>query len=649
MHRLLRAGLPALLIFAALAAVPAADATDAAHSVVVSSTPVSYTPNIQDGQVNAVAQAGNLMIVGGTFTSVKQKKATTATPVHEIVAFDSQTGAIDTNFMPDIEGGEVSTISVAPGGQAVFVGGEFATVNGVAAKRLVKLNLADGSIDTNFKGVVSVGSWVEDSQVLGNDLYIGGAFSSINGVARGRLAALDVNTGALDPNVNVNFATKRQGTLRVAHFDISPDGTKLVATGTFLTADGLDRAQIAILDLTTTPVSVSSWQTNSFKPACSSHFDTYIRDVKWAPDGSYFIVGDTGAFFGGPNAGVLCDSVSRWEGNTSGPGQLPTWADYSGGDSITQVAVTGTAVYAGGHQRWENNPFAGDTAGPGAVGRMGIAALDPVNGMPFSWNPGRDPRGSGVWAMLATQDGLWVGSDTGYIDGLNRNRIALMPVAGGETIPTWNIGTLPGDLWTLGVGTNPTHRSFTGTSAGAQATLSGTGIDFSQVRGAFMIGGTLYTGQSNGTFLARPFDGTTFGAATTVALNGLTSSQFPIANLTGMFFDPSTERLYYTVSGDTRMYYRYFEPEDNMIGAQTFTISGNGDGLTWNTASQMTMANGKIYYVVTTGQGANQQQNLWSINFAGGKPVPGTQVLVSGPAKGDGQTWAGRGMFVLSS
>jgi hypothetical protein len=649
MHRLLRAGLPALLIFAALAAVPAADATDAAHSVVVSSTPVSYTPNIQDGQVNAVAQAGNLMIVGGTFTSVKQKKATTATPVHEIVAFDSQTGAIDTNFMPDIEGGEVSTISVAPGGQAVFVGGEFATVNGVAAKRLVKLNLADGSIDTNFKGVVSVGSWVEDSQVLGNDLYIGGAFSSINGVARGRLAALDVNTGALDPNVNVNFATKRQGTLRVAHFDISPDGTRLVATGTFLTADGLDRAQIAILDLTTTPVSVSSWQTNSFKPACSSHFDTYIRDVKWAPDGSYFIVGDTGAFFGGPNAGVLCDSVSRWEGNTSGPGQLPTWADYSGGDSITQVAVTGTAVYAGGHQRWENNPFAGDTAGPGAVGRMGIAALDPVNGMPFSWNPGRDPRGSGVWAMLATQDGLWVGSDTGYIDGLNRNRIALMPVAGGETIPTWNIGTLPGDLWTLGVGTNPSHRSFTGTSAGAQTTLSGTGIDFSQVRGAFMIGGTLYTGQSNGTFLARPFDGTTFGAATTVALNGLTSSQFPIANLTGMFFDPSTERLYYTVSGDNRMYYRYFEPEDNMIGAQTFTISGNGDGLTWNTASQMTMANGKIYYVVTTGQGANQQQNLWSINFAGGKPVPGTQVLVSGPAKGDGQTWAGRGMFVLSS
>jgi hypothetical protein len=339
--------------------------------------------------------------------------------------------------------------------------------------------------------------------------------------------------------------------------------------------------------------------------------------------------------------------VSRWEGNASGPGQLPTWTDYTGGDSTTQIAVTGTAVYAGGHQRWENNPYAGDTAGPGAVGRMGIAALDPVNGMPFSWNPGRDPRGSGVWALLATGDGLWVGSDTGYIDGLNRNRIALMPMAGGESIPAWNVGTLPGDLWTLGVGTNPTHRSFTGTSAGAQTTLSGTGIDFSQVRGAFMIGSTLYTGQSNGQLLARSFNGTAFGASSVVALNGLTSAQFPIANVTGMFYDPATGRLYYTVSGDSHLYYRYFEPEDNIVGAQTFTISGNGDGLTWNTASQMTMAGGKIYYVVTTGTGGNQQQNLWSIGFSGGKPVPGTQTLVSGPAKGDGQTWAGRGMFVL--
>ena len=61
------------------------------------------------------------------------------------------------------------------------------------------------------------------------------------------------------------------------------------------------------------------------------------------------------------------------------------------------------------------------------------------------------------------------------------------------------------------------------------------------------------------------------------------------------------------------------------------------------------MANGKIYYVVTSGTPGHTQQNLWSISFAGGAPVPGTQQLVSGPADGDGQNWAGRGLFVLSS
>src|SRR5207248_11641740 len=141
----------------------------------------------------------------------------------------------------------------------------------------------------------------------------------------------------------------------------------------FLQADGLDRAQIAMLDLTTTPVSVSSWETDRFKPACSTHFDTYIRGVDFSPDGSYFVVADTGAWFGGPNAGVLCDSASRWETNATGPGQQPTWADYTGGDSLTQVAVTGAAVYVGGHQRWMNNPFAGDALAPGGVSRMGIA------------------------------------------------------------------------------------------------------------------------------------------------------------------------------------------------------------------------------------------------------------------------------------
>ena len=97
-----------------------------------------------------------------------------------------------------------------------------------------------------------------------------------------------------------------------------------------------------------------------------------------------------------------------------------------------------------------------------------------------------------------------------------------------------------------------------------------------------------------------------------------------------MFFDGT--RLFYTVSGDGRMHWRYFLPESQLVGALDFTIDGN-----WSDVAGMTMADGKIYFARTNG-------NLYSADFANAAPVPGTEVLVS-PAT-DGYDWASRGMFV---
>jgi len=624
----------------ALILVSPASGLNAAHSVVVSQTPTKGTPNVLDGTVYAVASVGGEVVVGGSFTKVKSASGTTYAR-SGIFAFDPATGEVDPNFDPVLTGGEVDTLVASASEKAVFAGGKFLTVNGVTTKRLVKLTLATGNADATFKPTL-VGTWVETMALKGRWLYIGGAFSSVDGAARGRLAAVDTTTGALNKNVNVDFDVKTRGTLRVAHMAINPAGTRLVATGTFTQANGLPRAQIAMLDLTTSPVSVMSWQTTRFKPPCASADDTYIRGVDFAPDSSYFVVITTGAWYGGPDAGAMCDTASRWEAGATGSGRQPTWVDYSGGDSFTGVAVTGTAIYVGGHQRWMNNPYAGDALGPGGVDRSGIAALDPVNGMPFSWNPGRNPRGTGAWALTSTPDGLWVGSDTSYIDGLYRARLAFLPTAGGEPVSQPAPGTLPGTLVTLGAG-DPAARTFDGTTLGSAVPITGSGVDWTHVRGAFMLGNRLYTGSDTGELDVRDFDGSQFGAPAPVDLHGLTSAQFPVAALTGMFFDPATGRLYYTVSGDPRLYYRYFEPESDLVGAQTFVASGNGDGLDWSHVDGMTMAGGQIYYRANDPAHGVADYSLYRIGFANGKAVVGTTALV---AADDSSTVAG--MFVLS-
>ena len=176
-------------------------------------------------------------------------------------------------------------------------------------------------------------------------------------------------------------------------------------------------------------------------------------------------------------------------------------------------------------------------------------------GLPLSWNPGRD-RGVGAFALVTTSQGLWIGSDTDRIGRYEyHGRIAFMPLAGGTPVPESRVGTLPGDLFRLGTDGVMTRRAFDGTTLGAPSTVT-TGIDWSTIRGAFVVSGRLYTGHADGTMTVRDFDGATAGFTTPIALNGLTSTQFPISRITGMFF--WNGRLYYTLSGDARLYYRWF-------------------------------------------------------------------------------------------
>jgi hypothetical protein len=301
-----------------LLAGPAA-AVNVAHSVVVSADPVGTTPNVLDGQVNAIVQVGGKMIAGGTFTQVRRGGGPILTR-NNIFAFDPATGNIDTAFVPSLNG-SVNALAAASDGQSVFVGGTFTTANGTTVNRPTRLNVANGQRVTAFPANAT--GQVRDLALRGGRLFVGGDFGTIKGQARARLAAVDETTGNVDPNLNLPFSgTHNGGGTNVYKFDVNPAGTRLIAIGNFTAVGGVARRQAALLDVTVGgPATVANWQTDRYSATCASVFNTYMRDADFSPDGSWFVIVTTGAF----RANTLCDTAARWETAATGSALQPTW------------------------------------------------------------------------------------------------------------------------------------------------------------------------------------------------------------------------------------------------------------------------------------------------------------------------------------
>ncbi len=472
------------------------------NGLVVSQNPADWTPHVLEGRVNAITQVGDRIVVGGSFSRVRQAGSKEVFTRKNLFAFDAASGAVDRSFAPNPDG---SVAALATASDAVFVGGRFGRIAGQPAGRLAKLDIATGRPSAGFRA--SVAGDVDDLVRNGGRLYVAGSLSAVNGTARSGLAAVSVDTGAVDPKVDVPFTNPRAGGLTVNRIAVRRDGSRLVALGSFTRVAGRERHQIAVLDLAGGTARVADWHTGGYAVQCAPTFHTYMRGVDISADGSFFVVVTTG----GRARPTLCDTAVRWELDVNGSNLQPTWVDHTGGDTLTGVAVTDAAVYVGGHPRWMNNPYNNGTGidatpGPGAVPRTGIAALDPVNGLPLSWNPGRNPRGVGVFAFLATPKGLWVGSDTENIGGDQHPRLALLPAAGGKNVPRPTPSRLPGVFYTAAPGGSVElfGQDFDGLRAGAAA-LTRTGINWSKARGAFLVDGNLYTGWNDGRIDVRRF------------------------------------------------------------------------------------------------------------------------------------------------
>ena len=664
MSRFLRSACAALVaaIMATLAVGTGTAAAGTAQGGVAATVPSDRTPYVLDNRVLDMVEVGDRVVVAGDFLQVKDAPANGGAAFAQpyLFAFDRATGAIDRSFAPAVNG-LVNAVEAGPGG-TVYLGGTFTTVNGATARNLAQVSLATGQAVPAFKPSGVNGS-VWDLVLSGGRLFVGGVFTAVQGAPHGGLATVDPTTGAVDEYMGVDVDTNHNwpnGNTRAAvgvrDLAISPDGTRLVAIGNFKRADGVVRDQaVSVLLQPTGAVVDPNWRTTRYEAACSPSYDFYVREVDFAPDGSYFVVVTTG----GKYSGSLCDTAARWEVGATGQAVQPTWVAETGGDTLHSVAVSDTAVYVGGHQRWLNNPLGSDQAKAGAVARPGIAALDTRTGLPLSWNPGRNPRGIGAESLLLTSSGLYVGSDTEFIGNREhyRPRLAWFPLAGGTAARTEDTGALPGDVYLAGrpsgANTNDVRvRRFDGTTAGADVAGATGGVQWSNARGAFYVDGSVYYVWRNNwyssSFLKRSFDGTTFGPATAVdpyndpTWSGVdTGSNNTFKGAAPSFYNSLTElayvtsmayrdgKLYYTLSTSQSLYYRYFSPDSGVMSETRFTAAATGFR---DVSGLLATANG--IYAASSADGALRKTDL----------ATGAGTVVSGPAK-DGRDWRARALF----
>jgi hypothetical protein len=223
---------------AALAAVTAITSTPASASVgahvaqqAVRSWQVpapDWTPsNKEAGRVDDLLRSGRRLFVAGNFTQLENHSGRVVRRSY-LASVRASTGKVGA-FAPRING-RVFALATARG--LLFVGGAFSSVNGHARHNLAAFNLRTGRLSHKVRDLHITGA-VEALAATRRAVYVGGSFGSVGGRRRAKLAKLTVRGGRY--RVSRGWTPRANGKVR-AIVVVSPK--RIVAGGDFTVVSG---------------------------------------------------------------------------------------------------------------------------------------------------------------------------------------------------------------------------------------------------------------------------------------------------------------------------------------------------------------------------------------------------------------------------
>lgn len=400
-------------------------------------SPLSSTPSASIGTIGALPVAPGVTdywdgadrahdaaffgehyaVIVGLFETYEHKGI--SYPRKNLVVIDLLTG-LPTSVAPNVDG-EILTVQLAPTGTEAYIGGKFRFVDGVKRNYAAKIDLQTGALlpwNPNPNKVVY------DIATIGNRVLLGGMFTKVGGTSRSVLASVNNSSGKLSSwlKLKITGAASAESKL-VFNVVVSPDEKTILVTGNFLNVNGKKHRRVFLVQIKSGKPKLAAWKSKLTEHPCSKDKGHEELGAIFDATGDNFYLVTTGRDYTGSN----CDATSKWNARKlTSTKAKPIWINFTGGDTLSGVAVIGNSVFVAGHQRNcalnAGRPFVLEE-------RPGLCEIDATTGALKTWNPTTSRQRSMHVRLVVTPQGMLYVGDADRIGGQQRNNLALFPYA----------------------------------------------------------------------------------------------------------------------------------------------------------------------------------------------------------------------------
>ena len=413
---------PRVLVAAVVAALAAGGLTAAAAAADPVPPPAARTVTadaLPTWQINGVVFSqvvvGTTVYVTGSFTKARPPGVPAGDPSEvdaaNIFAFDITTGERVASFNHALNA-QGLVVKASPDGSRVYVGGDFSTVDGISRGHVAAFNTATNALVTNW--APNVGGQVRGFGITADTVYVGGNFPSANAETRTSLAAFNVTNSQIKP-----WAPTAEGTGGyVWTMTMSPDNSRVIVGGSFSTLNLQPAYGMGSLDATTG--AVMPWAANErIRTAGLNGGITSLRSDGTQIYGSGYAYG-TGATFEGTFAADPLTGTINWVNDCLGD-EYDTYvlsgAMYSVGH-VHDCTVIGQFPDTSPRSRWQKALAAPITA-TGTTTVKDAYGWD-YRGLPYAgllhWYPDLEfgsytPDRQAAWSITGAGDYLVLGGE----------------------------------------------------------------------------------------------------------------------------------------------------------------------------------------------------------------------------------------------